>query len=128
MFYPKLIYENLPYIYFLICAYLLAFYSTWAVFLSAGLFYCAGCITLVTRSGYRRLDRRKEIENNPSNKGNLPEWLYEYLPYSYFTVAMIIVLKTNSPALQFVAFCLMILALRNLLFRMSNRRKAKSLF
>ncbi|MBA6391833.1 hypothetical protein H4J38_13750 [Colwellia sp. BRX10-3] len=128
MFYPKIIYENLPYAYFLVCAYLLAFYDTWPVFVSAGLFYCAGCITLVTRSGYRRLDRRKDTEKNPIKKNNLPEWLYEYLPYGYFAVAMVIVLKTTLPALQFLAFCLMIMALRNLLFRKNNRRKPKSLF
>ena len=127
MYYPKFIYENLPYAYFLVCAYLLAFYDTWPVFFSAGLLYCAGCITLVTRSEYRRVDRRKDVENN-SVKKKLPEWLYEYLPYGYFAIAMVIVLKTTLPALQFIAFCLMILALRNLLFRINNRRKAKSLF
>lgn len=125
MFFPKVIYENLPYLYFLVCAYLLAFYHSWVVFVSAGLFYCAGCITLVTRSGYRRVDRFKE---NKNNKQTLPLIIYEYLPYGYFAIAMILVLKTDKPALQFLAFCLMIFALRNLLFRINNRRKAKSLF
>lgn len=125
MFYPKFIYENLPYVYFLVCAYLLAFFDAWVVFASAGLFYCAGCITLVTRSGYRRLDRYKD---NHEHKNTLPELLYEYLPYIYFAIGMSIILKTSLPALQFLAFCLMIVALRNLLFRINNRRKAKSLF
>ncbi|AWB58254.1 hypothetical protein [Colwellia sp. Arc7-D] len=128
MYYPKFIYENLPYAYFLVCAYLLAFYDSWPVFVSVGLLYCAGCITLVTRSEYRRVDRRKSDDDNSIKKNKLPEWIYEYLPYGYFAVAMVIVLKTTSSALQFIAFCLMILALRNLLFRMNNRRKAKSLF
>jgi hypothetical protein len=35
---------------------------------------------LVTRSEYRRIDRRKDTENNPIKKNNLPEWLYDYLP------------------------------------------------
>jgi len=128
MFYPKFIYENLPYVYFLVCAYLLAFYDTWPVFVSAGLFYCAGSIILVTRSGYRRLDRYKDNHHKANKKHTLPEWLYEYLPYSYFGVSMVIILKTSLPVLQFLAFCLMIMALRNLLFRVNNRRKAKSLF
>jgi hypothetical protein len=128
MFYPKFIYENLPYVYFLGCAYLLAFYDTWPVIASASLFYIAGCVTLVTRSGYRRLDRYKDTENNPNNKKTLPEWLYEYLPYSYFAAAMVIVLKSSLPQLQLLAFCLMTMALKNLLFRVNNRRKAKSLF
>lgn len=128
MYYPKFIYENLPYVYFLLCAYLLVFYHTWPVMLAAVLLYCAGCITLVTRSDYRRLDRRKGADNHLTKKSKLPQWLYEYLPYGYFAAAMVIVLKTTLPILQLIAFCLMILALKNLLFRMSNRRKAKSLF
>lgn len=128
MFYPTFIYENLPYAYFLVCAYLMAFYDTWPVFVSVGLFYVAGCATLVTRSGYRRLDRYKATEKQPNNKNTLPEWLYEYLPYSYFGVATLMLLKTSLPALQFLAFLLMMVALKNLLFRVSNRRKAKSLF
>ena len=128
MFYPKYIYENLPYAYFLVCAYLITFYDTWPVFASVGLFYLAGCATLVTRSGYRRLDRYKANEKQPNNKNTLPEWLYEYLPYSYFAFATVMLLKTSLPGLQFLAFILMMLALRNLLFRVNNRRKAKSLF
>ncbi len=125
MFYPKFIYENLPYAYFMVCAYLLAFYDSWAVFFSAGLFYCAGCVTLVTRSSFRRIDRFKD---NPGHKNAIPEFLYEYLPYIYVAVAMSLVLKATLPALHFVAFCLMIFALRNLLLRKNNRRKPKSLF
>lgn len=125
MFFPKIIYENLPYLYFIVCAYLLAFFDTWAVFASAALFYCAGCITLVTRSGYRRVDRFKD---NKNTKQTLPLYIYEYLPYCYFAIAMVLLLKTEKPILQFMAFCLMIIALRNLLFRINNRRKAKSFF
>lgn len=128
MFYPKCIYENLPYAYFLVCGYLIAFYDTWPVFVSVGLFYLAGCATLVTRSGYRRLDRYKANEKQPNNKNTLPEWLYEYLPYTYFAFATVMLLNTSLPSLQFLAFFLMMLALRNLLFRVNNRRKAKSLF
>ena len=128
MYYPKIIYENVPYVYFLTCGYLFAFYETWPTITSAALLYCAGSITLVTRSEYRRLDRRKPEVKNISTKYKLPEWLYEYLPYGYFAFAMIIMLKTNLPGLQLFAFCLMILALKNLLFRVNNRRKAKSLF
>ena len=125
MFYPKFIYENLPYAYFTLCAYLLAFYDSWAVFFSAGLFYCAGCITLVTRSSFRRIDRYKDTSNH---KNTIPEFLYEYLPYIYVAVAMTLVLKVSLPALHFFAFALMILALRNFLLRKNNRRKPKSLF
>tara|TARA_R110002111_G_scaffold21935_1_gene50514 strand:- start:191 stop:568 length:378 start_codon:yes stop_codon:yes gene_type:complete len=125
VFYPKVIYENLPYLCFLICAYLVAFYDTWMVYTSAGLFYIVACIMLVQRSNYRRVDRYKD---NEKYRQTLPPIIYEYMPYAYFAIAMILLLKTQFPALQFLAFCLMIIALKNMLFRINNRRKAKSLF
>ncbi|SEL83471.1 hypothetical protein SAMN05216262_1255 [Colwellia chukchiensis] len=124
MFFPKFIYENLPYAYFLVSAYLLAFYETWVVFISAGLFYAAACITLVTRSSHRRVDRHKTAKNN----NILPEFLYEYLPYIYVAVAILLLLKTSLAISHFLAFCMMIIALRNLLLRKSNRRKSKTKF
>jgi len=116
------IYENLPFIYFSISALLLAYDTSWLMISSAGLFYCAGSVTLVVRSSYRRLDAHK------NNKKFIPEIIYEYLPYIYHAVAVLLLLKTNSPALQFLAFMLMILALRNLLCRKNNRTKKPSLF
>jgi|TARA_R110000803_G_scaffold76020_5_gene140462 hypothetical protein len=125
VFYPKIIYENLPYLCCLISAYLLAFYDTWMVYTSAGIFYSVGCLMLVQRSNYRRVDRYKD---NPNCQQTLPVLVYEYLPYLYVATAMMLLLKTELAILQFLALCLMIIALRNLLFRSNNRRKAKSLF
>jgi hypothetical protein len=129
VFFPKIVYENLPYIYFIICAYLLAFYDDWVIYSSAGLFYLVACIMLVKRSDSRRVDRFKDnncVKGN--NKQILPLFVYEYLPYIYFAIAMTLLLKTSLPILQFLAFCLMIIALRNMLLRINNRRKTKSLF
>jgi hypothetical protein len=100
------------------------YHDTGVVYASVGLFYCAGCITLVIRSANRRVDRFKDN----TNKQALPLLIYEYLPYVYFAIAMVLSLNTTVPALQFLAFCLMIFVLRNLLFRVNNRRRAKSLF
>lgn len=125
VFYPKSIYENSPYLCFLISAYLLAFYDTWMVYTSVGIFYFVGCFMLVQRSNYRRIDRYKGTLNSQQA---LPVLIYEYLPYVYAATAMILLLKTEQAILQFLALCLMIVALRNLLFRRNNRRKAKSLF
>lgn len=80
---------------------------------------------LVQRSNYRRIDRYKGALNSQQA---LPVLIYEYLPYVYAATAMILLLKTEQAILQFLALCLMIVALRNLLFRRNNRRKAKSLF
>jgi len=90
--------------------------------ISAGLFYCAGSVTLVVRSSYRRLDAHK------NKKKFIPEIIYEYLPYLYHGCAILLLLKTTTPLLHFLAFMLMILALRNLLCRKNNRAKKPSLF
>ena len=125
MFLPEVIYEKLPYGYFLISAFLLIFYDSWLVFISAGLFYSTACIILVTRSGYRRVDRFK---NKKRYKERFPRLVYEYLPYVCFAVAIMTLIKTSQPALQFLACYVIIRSLRNLIFRRYNRRKAKTLF
>ncbi|MFT5758167.1 MAG: hypothetical protein ACI9LM_002906 [Alteromonadaceae bacterium] len=116
------IYENLPFIYFFMSAFLLAYDTSWLMIASAGLFYCAGSVTLVVRSSYRRLDVNK------NNKKRIPEMIYEYLPYIYHGIAILLLIKTTSSSLQFLAFILMILAFRNLLCRKNNRAKKSSLF
>lgn len=125
MFYPKFIYENLPYLYLLVSGYLIAYFDNWGAFVSAALFYFAGCIILVTRSDHRRTDKKKIKKKNSYT---IPTIVYEYLPYCYCAIALVLLLKTNHVSLQFLAIVLMIFALRNLLCRGSNRRKAKSLF
>ena len=122
MFFPKSIYETIPYLYLFTGAYLLAFYDAWEVYIPAGLFYLIGSIMLVKRSDYRRIDRLKSL------KQTLPLPVYEYLPYLYLAISMTVLVKSHVPWLQFLAFCLMMIALRNMLFRMGNRHKMKSLF
>ncbi|MGB1261575.1 MAG: hypothetical protein ACPG52_01590 [Cognaticolwellia sp.] len=125
MFYPKFIYENLPYLYFIIAVYLLAFYDAWVVYASSALFYVVGAIMLVTRSSHRRVDRYKDGKNI---KATLPTVIYEYLPYVYLASSVTLLLKVQIHVVQFIAFCLMILALRNIILRVNNRKKAKSFF
>jgi len=124
LFLPKIVYENLPYVYFILSGYLLTFEMTWPILSSAGLFYSAGCITLVSRSANRRLDK----QNTFSIKKQLPELLYEYLPYIYSAVGIFTIMITKNPLFQFFAFSLLVLAVRNLLCRHNNRTSAAKLF
>jgi hypothetical protein len=121
---PKVIYENLPYIYFLISGGLLVLGDEWALIFSAGLFYIVACIVLVSRSAHRRLDKHK----SKSFKYLFPELVYEYLPYTYGAIGIFVLMSSVNPLYQFAAFALLILALRNLLCRNNNRAKARSLF
>jgi hypothetical protein len=117
LFVPKFIYENLPFAYFIVSGYLLTFDMTWPMLTSAGLFYSAGCIMLVKRSASRRLDKQKQL----GIKNKLPELLYEYLPYIYGAVGVFTIMVTKNALFQFCAFTLIVLAIRNLLCRRSNR-------
>ncbi len=121
---PKVIYENLPYIYFLFSGALLAYGDSWYFIFSGAIFYTVACVVLVTRSAHRRLDKK----NHPGSNCPLPEMLYEYLPYGYGAIAIFILMSTKNQLLQFVAFALFVLALRNLMCRRTNRAKAKGLF
>ena len=124
LFLPKAIYENLPFAYFIVSGYLLTFNLTWPMLISAGLFYSAGCITLVTRSAHRRIDKQKKL----GIKNEVPDLIYEYLPYTYRAIAVFTLMVTKNALLQFFAFSLIVLALRNLLCRHNNRRRSAKLF
>ena len=117
LFLPKVVYENLPYAYFILSGYLLTFEMTWPVLFSASLFYSAGCITLVSRSANRRLDKQKKL----GIKNKIPELLYEYLPYIYSALGIITIMITQNALFQFFAFTLLVLAVRNILCRHNNR-------
>ncbi len=121
---PKTIYESLPFGYFSLSAVLFLIADSWPLLLSASLFYCIACITLVSRSAHRRKDKRK----NSTFTSKLPELVYEYLPYLYGALAIMTIMASQHEIPQFLAFALSILAMRNLICRHNNRMKARSLF
>ncbi|WP_286269069.1 hypothetical protein [Thalassotalea hakodatensis] len=122
---PKSIYENLPYLYFLISGALLTLGETSHVFIfSAFIFYMAACIVLVKRSAFRRLDKQYRKQN----KRWLPELIYEYLPFVYLAIGVFLLMIGTSDLLQFSAFALIVWAVRNLVCRRHNRQRKQSLF
>lgn len=122
---PKVIYENLPYLYFLVSGALLVIGDSWALIFSAALFYSVACIVLVTRSANRRRDKSN---GKHLIRHKLPEFIYEYLPYGYGAISIFTLMSTKHPVFQFIAFALFVLALRNLMCRHNNRTKEPSLF
>jgi len=111
-------------VYFIISGYLLMLEITWPILVSAGLFYSAGCVTLVTRSAHRRMDKKKNL----ALKHKIPYLIYEYLPYTYGAIGVFILMVTKNQILQFFAFTLIVLAVRNLLCRHNNRSRSTKLF
>ena len=124
MFLPKVVYENLPYVYFIFSGFLLTFEMTWPILFSASLFYSAGCITLVSRSANRRCDKHNKL----GIKNKVPEMLYEYLPYIYSAIGIFTIMITKNALFQFCAFTLLVLAVRNLLCRHQNRTSSVTHF
>jgi hypothetical protein len=49
--------------------------------------------------------------------------LYEYLPFLYIAIAILIAINVPSPLPQIISVILFVIGLRNLLFRRNNRIK-----
>jgi hypothetical protein len=122
LFLPKSVYENLPFVYFIVSGCFMTFSVSWPMLLSAGLFYVAGCITLVIRSSHRRIDKH----NTNFLPSKIPELVYEFLPYTYGAIGIFTIMVTSDAKFQFCAFILIVLAIRNLLCRHNNRTKTSN--
>lgn len=120
----QFVYDNFPYLLFALSGYLLLFHDLWPLRLSAAMFYGIGCIILVSRSATARLDAEKHLKM----KHRVPEVVYEYAPYWYAATAVFLLMAFEMAIVQFVAFILIVLAIRNLILRHSNRTKAPSKF
>lgn len=86
---PKFVYEALPYFYLLVGAVLVVVLESPITFASGVLFYLAGAAVWVVRSSHRRKNSSKQIENR-HGRFVFPEMLYEYLPFAYMGVAIIL--------------------------------------
>ncbi len=116
--------ENIPFLFFFLSGYILIFHDAWQLMISAAMFYGVGCVLIVTRSAVHRLD----LESKRKIKHHLPEIVYEYAPYWLAATAIFLMLFFKNAAIQFVAFIIIVFALRNLLLRHNNRVKKPSKF
>lgn len=114
---PKPIYENLPYLYFLMSGGLLVVGESLPIICSSAIFYFAGCIVLVTRSSFRRKDKA----NRRKTSTLFPEVVYEYLPYCYIASGIFLLMATDHRGYQFTAFCVLVWGVRNITCRHHNR-------
>lgn len=121
---PTPIYESLPYFYFIVSGFLVFRYDNNLMLMSAAVIYIVGAMTLVERSNYRRQDRRRKISGN----WFLPELVYEYIPYVYIGVGILLTKESDSIWLRALAFMLLVLAVRNLSLRLVNRKKNSKFF
>ncbi|WP_421865683.1 hypothetical protein [Motiliproteus sp.] len=96
MYIPKSLYEALPYLYIAIGVALFMLLDSPFIYVSAACLYGAGALVWVTRSSYRRKNSRHQVENR-KNRLLFPERLYEYLPFIYMAVGVVIL--THIPGL-----------------------------
>lgn len=115
---------NLPYIFFMLSGYLLIFHQDIGLMVSAAMFYGVGCVMLVTRSAVHRLD----LASKRKIRHHMPEVVYEYYPYWILATAVFLLVAFEHAALQFLAFIMLIISLRNLVLRHNNRVKLPSKF
>lgn|GEM_PF-1616062 len=120
----QFLYDNIPFLSFAVSGYLLIFHQEWGLMVSAAMFYGIGCVILVSRSAVNRLD----LESKRKIRHHLPEVAYEYAPYWYGATAIFLIMVFEHPVMQFVAFLLTVIALRNIILRHNNRTKAPSKF
>jgi len=121
---PDRIYEGLPFGYFIISGGLITIGEGWLYIVSAILFYCAACITLVARSARRRRDKRSLNSTKPV----LPEVIYEFLPYGYIAAGVMVIMLVEQEIVQFLSFTLCVYALRNIMCRHANRNRQTTHF
>lgn len=121
---PKVVYENLPYGYFLASGALFTMGDSWPLVFSGAIFYLAACIVLVKRSASRRIDKLKHTKKRIW----LPELIYEFFPYALSAIGIFFLMTFNHNLVQFFAFSLIVWAIRNLICRHNNRTRKQGLF
>ncbi len=91
----KPVYEALPYVYILIGVAVIMVLQSPLTFLSGALFYAAGSAVWVMRSDYRRKNSDKKVSNR---KGRVlfPEKVYEYLPFLYIGLGVLLMVSFNT--------------------------------
>ena len=92
----KPIYEVLPYTYIALGVLVVVVLDSPLTYASGVLFYIAGAVVWVMRSGYRRKNKKQRIANR---QGSIvfPELVYEYLPFVYIGMAVTLVVLFSTP-------------------------------
>ncbi len=102
---PKSLYEILPYTYLLLGAMLIVSLDSPFTYASGALLYMAGAAVWVVRSSHRRKNNSQEIQNR---RGLVvfPEKLYEFLPFAYMGLGIVLATAFSNPVAYLSAFVL----------------------
>jgi len=119
---PKVIYENLPYAYFVVSIIILSTADNAILFGSAGLFYFAGALTWSSRSHARRLDSPNSKAKSFFNK-RLNDSLYELKPFIQFAFGVSLIMAFDNEIILFISAAFCIYSVQNIALRIINRRQ-----
>lgn len=102
---PKSLYELLPYAYLLLGAMLIIGLNSPVAYASGALLYMAGAAVWVVRSSHRRKNSNNKIQNR---RGLVvfPEKLYEFLPFAYMGLGIVLATVFSHPIAYLSAFVL----------------------
>ena len=92
----KPVYEVLPYTYIAVGIMVVIAMDSPLTYVSGVLFYVAGAIVWVMRSAYRRKNNKRDITNRRSSI-RFPEMVYEFLPFIYIGLAVLLVVSFSTP-------------------------------
>jgi len=119
---PKVIYENLPYVYFSVSIIILSVADNALLFGSAALFYFTGALTWAARSHARRLDTPNSRAKSFFNK-RLNDSLYELKPFIQFAIGVSLIMVFDNEVVLFISAAFCIYSIQNIALRVINRRK-----
>ncbi|WNC67283.1 hypothetical protein RI845_12215 [Thalassotalea nanhaiensis] len=114
----KPLYEKLPFIYFIAALYLFFTYDMTATIVSAALLYVVSALVWVKRSDYRRQTRISKTVNGI----RLPQVVYEYYPFVFLAISLIILKYFPQPIALAAALLMSLVALKNIILRRQSRR------
>ncbi|MDO6686744.1 MULTISPECIES: hypothetical protein [unclassified Agarivorans] len=95
---PKAIYELLPSGYLYAGTSSMLFLEPWLAHVGGAILFAMGALVWVLRSNYRRYDKFKK--SFLRKRKVIPEPLYEFIPFLYLAVAVVIVsVVFNAPSI-----------------------------
>ena len=116
---PGKVYEVLPYAYVGLGLGTLLMFDSWLAILPGLYIAAAGAVIWILRSN----NRRSDVKNaNEKYGGVLPFWLYEMLPFSYCSAALLLFVSSENTYAYPFAMLMLVIGMHVWMLRVSSRK------